>query len=531
MKKIMGFVVIIAALVLGSYYGMGIVTEHTLTKTVDVVNHSNGIFVDIGRYDRGWFTSTALLNWRFHIPERVIQGENGQSTTIAAEDYKIQMPLAIYHGPVIFADSKFRFGLGYAHSDLAMPQMYADKFSTLFTSESIKPRLNLSLFVNYMNTARLNVGLPSFKLISKQGGDNFEWYGMDSNLSASSNLKKIDGRIAINGASLTKNMTQATLGKISTDYNMRQIDNGLYIGEADLSLPSLVVMDNKLKVFEIEQFDLHSKSDVEGGLFNSYFKSSLDKVILQGKTYGPAYLDMSLINLDAEVLADINQLANKMHQDSDSERQQALIAMLPQLPKLFGKGAQFEISKLSFVLPEGAVEGDLLVSLPKGDTGNPFQLLQKVQGHATLKVPTVVVEELVKVSVKQRLLSQPSIQQAMIQQMKNNASTAAPVVEEVPGAVASPGNAKVAPPVVTAPGAVSAPATVVPENAAEGQSKPMTAAEVEQQVTAQTDLKLSELVKSGALSLQGKEYVIDLSLKQGQLSVNGKPFNAAMMQF
>ena len=59
----------------------------------------------------------------------------------------------------------------------------------------------------------------------------------------------------------------------------------------------------------------------------------------------------------------------------------------------------------------------------------------------------------------------------------------------------------------------------------------MTAADVELQATEQTDRKLSTLVQAGLLSVQGTEYVIELNLQQGQLSVNGKPFNPAMMQF
>lgn len=517
MKKFIGIVVIIAALVLGSYYGMGIITERTLTKTVDVVNHANGIFVDIERYDRGWFSSSAVLNWRLHVPERVIQGQNGQSTTIAAEDYKMQMPLAIHHGPFMLADSGLRFGLGYAQSELEIPAIYLDKFSSLFSSDSVKPRLNVSLFVNYLNNTRLHVSLPSFKLISKQGDDNLEWYGMDASLSVSSNLKALHGKLEISGAKLTKNMMQTTLGKFSSDYDLHQTDNGIYLGGANVSLPSLVIMDNKEQIFEVERFGIHSKSDVVDGLFNSYFKSSLDKMTVKGKHYGPGYLDMALKNLDAQVLADINQQANKMQQGTDAERQQALLAMLPELPKLFGKGAQFDVSKLSMVLPEGAVEGDLMLLLPKGEAGNPFQLLQKVQGHALLKVPTTVVADLVRVSVRQKLLNQSTIQQAMIQQMSNNTAAASQAPATAVPAKATPG-------IATA----EVPAAPVDDAT---QIKPMSAAEVDKQATAQTDLKLADMVKSGALSLQGNEYVIDLSLKQGQLSVNGKPFNSAMLQF
>ena len=269
MKKLIGLVVIVAALVLGGYYGMGIVTERTLKRNVDVINQSNGLFVDIEQYDRGWFTSTAVLNWRLHIPERLVKDQTGQSVTVPAQDHKIQMPLTIYHGPIIYADTGVRFGLGYAESNLLMPPNYVTKFNNLFTPESTQPKLRLSIFVNYLNNSHLNIGLPTFKLIAKQGGDQFEWYGMASDFSVSSNLKNIDGNVTIDGASLIKNKMKALLGKVTSDYDLHQTDSGLYLGDASMSLPSLIVSENDQKALEVEQFDVHSSSDIQSGLFSA----------------------------------------------------------------------------------------------------------------------------------------------------------------------------------------------------------------------------------------------------------------------
>ena len=508
MKKFIGLVVIIAALVLGGgYYGMGLITERTIKKNIDMINQSNGLFVGIERYNRGWYMSTAVLNWRLHIPERLSTNPNGQSTTVPSQDYNIAMPLTIYHGPIIFSDSGVKFGLGYARSDVVLPQMYADKFSNLFTTESIPPKLNLSLFVNYANKSRLHLSLPTFKLIAKQSGDQFVWDGMDSHVSASSNLRNIDGGFTIGGASLTKNKMAATLGNITSSYDLHQTDEGIYLGKASMSLPSFAVTESGQKILEIEQFGVSSSSDIDSGLFSSHFSTSMNKMTVHGKVYGPALVEMSIKNLDAQVLSDINAQVNKIQQGPDAQRQQALIALLPTLPKLFSKGAQFEVSKFSFVMPEGGIEGDLLVSLPKGDAGNPFQLVQKILGHGTLKMPVVVLKELMAQSARQKLLSQPTLQQAMIQQMKTSDPTQVapvPAAGETPSSEAQP---------------------------SQDQSKPMTAVEIQQQAMAQAEQRLSAMVQTGLLALQGTEYVIEVNLAQGQLSVNGKPFTSAMMQF
>ena len=139
-----------------------------------------------------------------------------------------------------------------------------------------------------------------------------------------------------------------------------------------------------------------------------------------------------------------------------------------------------------------------------------------------LKVPAIMLKNLMTLSAKQTLLTQPSLQQTMVQKMQSpDSSTEAPV----PTVPSEPTQAVPATPAAPADGSVAQVPTVP------APAKPMTAAEVDQQAATEADLKLSNMVKTGVITLQGTEYVIDLSLAQGQLSVNGKPFTPAMMQF
>jgi uncharacterized protein YdgA (DUF945 family) len=491
MKKLIGLVVLIAALILGSYYGMGIVTERTLKKSIDVINQSNGLFVDVASFDKGWFKSTTVLNWRMHVPEHLVKNQNGQSTTFPAQDYKVKMPLTIYHGPFILAGHGVQFGLGYASTVIDLPAVYADKFSSVFAKESQRPKLVLKLLVNYLNNSTLYVGLPSFKLVAKNNGGQMDWYGMDGKISLSSNLRNIDGSMIINGLNFVKDKSKAILGKVTSSYKMQQTDFGLYSGQLSFALPSFVASENGQNVLEMVLLDIQANTDVDAGLFHSFFKTSLDKLITKGQSYGPVVFEMALKNIDAEILGKMNQQVNEIQQGSNSNRQKALFALLPELPKLFSKGPQFEISKLRVVVPEGVVEGDMVISLPKGEGINPFQLVQKIQGQGKLSVPAALVKSLAMASIKQKLLSQPTLQQAMVQQLQSND----------------------------------------PTQGEADQSKPTTAEDLAQQANAQTEQKLSDMVQSGLIVAHGTNYLVEFSLLQGQLSVNGRPFDASMIQF
>ena len=169
MKKLTGLVVILAVLILGGYYGMGVITEQTVKNNLEIVNQSNGLFAEVVEYNRGWFKSNATLNWRLHVPERMVKSASGQSQAEPAQDYQMQMPLTIYHGPFIFADDGLKFGMGYAKTDLTLPAKYAEQFNTFFTGESTKPKMDMSLLVNYFNSSKVNMAIPEFKLIAKQG--------------------------------------------------------------------------------------------------------------------------------------------------------------------------------------------------------------------------------------------------------------------------------------------------------------------------------------------------------------------------
>jgi uncharacterized protein YdgA (DUF945 family) len=484
MKKLTGLIIILAVLILGGYYGMGVLTERTIKQNVEIINQSNGLEADIGQYDRGWFCSKAQVKWRLHIPERLVKDANGNSQTVPAQDYTVETPIKIYHGPFIFADKSLRFGLGFAKTVLPLPDQYNQQFDTMFSKDSNKPQLDLSIFINYLNHSNLELTLPTFKLIAKDGHGTFEWSGMRTTTSLSSNLEKVDGEIVIDGMNLAKDDNKITLSKVTSEYNLHKTPSGLYLGEASITVPSFEILNKDIKIFAISDFYLSSSSDIKDNLFSTHFELELSSLIANGQTYGPGQLEMSLRNIDADVLAKINQKASAMQRGTDTERQQAMLSLLPELPKLFSQGAEFEVTKLNFKLPEGTIDGSLLVSLPKGNNANPFELIQKVQGKAKLRVPALVVKQMLQQSIAQQMNKQPELQQELIKQLQG----------------------------------------VQPQN------NPITVPTPEQLAAMQADKQLESLKQKGVITVDGTDYLIEVNLDQGKFAVNGKPFDSSMLK-
>lgn len=483
MKKLAGLIIILAVLILGGYYGMGVLTERTIKKNIDVINQTNGLFANIEEYHRGWFSSDAQVKWRVQVPERIVKDDAGNSTTVPAEEYTVNMPMVIHHGPVIFANKKVRFGMGYAETEFPFPAQYNQKFDELFAKESTKPQIDLNIFVNYLNNSQLELALPHFKLIGKDGKGTFDWLGMESTTNISSDMDVIEGGFVVNGMTLNKEDTTVHLSKVSSEFDMHQTPAGLYLGEAGFHLPSFDVTVKEQKMFSLTDLAVSSSSNIEEGLFSTHFNLDLKSITANAKQYGPGVLEMTLRNLDAEVLASINQQANAMQNGTEEERQQAMLKMLPELPKLFSKGAELEISQCNFQLPEGRVEGNLLISLPKGDNANPFELMQKTQGNAKLKMPITVVKQLVQQSVMQQMTKQPEMQDALVQQLQGSVPTAQPALTS------------------------------------------------EQLAAMQADKQVATLQQNGVIVVDGSDYVIEVTLDQGKFTINGKPFDPAMLKF
>lgn len=496
MKKILALVIILAVLLLGSYFATGLITERTLKKDVHMVNQSNGLHVEIQQYNRGWFSSTADFKWQMHVPERVVTADDGQSKTVPAQDYTLGMPVKIYHGPIMFAD-KVRFGLGYADTKLTLPEKYHAQFNQYFTKDSTKPELKMGVLVNYFNKSNFRVNIPAFQLIFKEDNTRFEWQGMVTDVAVSNNPKRVDGGLTIEGINFHTGDFIAALGQVSSDYDMQQSKSGLYTGDAALRVPSLDIKEKNNTIFDLKSLGLETSSDVEDGLFRSDFKASLDKIIAHGKHYGPGRLEMSIKNLDAQVMAKINQQLNQLQEGTDEQQQQALFALLPDVPKLVGKGAEFSISELNFKMPEGELDGNMLITLPKSDNTNPFQLLQKVEGRGTLKIPAKVLRQILVQSTKEQLMHEP--------ELVSQDSASADALDNGADAV---------------------------DNQADGElpKDKVTLADIEQKAEKQTDKKLENLVQSGVLHQKDDVYIIELKLENAQLLVNGKPFNFDMIK-
>lgn len=489
MKKVIGSVTSLAALVLLSYYGTGLVTERTLKKNLSLLEQSNGLSAQITDYHRGLFSSKLNLTWKLLTPERFVNGAGDQVALLPSKTYTFEMPVTIYHGPVIYSDQGVRFGLGYANSEVILPEAYQAEFSENFTADSVIPKLDLAFFVTYTNKMLLHVNVPAFRLISKQDKSQFQWLGMKSEHTFSSNMNEVDGDVVVDGARISQGEHTASMSKLTSTYDIHRSLGGLFLGDVTINIPAFEITSKDQKVLDIQTIQLTTSSDVEEGLFSSSFHAAFDKAFMHEKNYGPGRVSFAIKNLDAETLVDLNKKMNDAQHGSDAARQQAALAILPDLPKLFGRGAVIDISELNLVGPEGEVDGSLHIALPKNDTGNPLQLMQKIEGEGKIKLPQALLSTMILRAEKEKLLAQKK---------ESDTSANAPSTTEAKQ----------------------------PEVAQASSSK-----SIDEQAEIAAKNRVTNLVNAGAIVPKDAYYLINMKLAAGQISVNGRPLSAEMLQF
>ncbi|MDF1646445.1 MAG: YdgA family protein [Legionellaceae bacterium] len=509
MKKLLGITVLLIVVLLGAYFSTGLITERTLKKNLKTLNQANGLAVDLVGYHRGLFKSTADVTWRMQLPEKVVKNDDGHSLVVPPKTYTFDMPLTVYHGPILIKNNRVRFGLGAARGELSLPDAYASEFSDMFSEQSTKPILGINLFVTYLNKTHLEVDLPAFQLLTKQGKNQFEWLGMNSDLRFSPEGSRLQGHFALDGLRLVGQKFRVILNKVSSAYDVHKAKNGLFLGEASLNLPVLQVADKQQTEFALKQLELNSKSILKEDLFDSSFSAAFATLVSRDKTYGPAKFEVAIKKLDANVLAELNQRINQLQQADTmgGQTQQLLLSLLPDLPKLLGKGAIFEVSTLKMGLPEGAIDGSIQIVFPlQSEKMSPLQVLPKISGEGHLNVPAPFLKSLLVRSFKQQLI-------------RAHEETSTKKQDNQQGPDKKP----------LSPSILNAETKDADEQ--NNTAAPVTLAEIDQQAVHHADQKLADLMQMGALQAKGADYVLELKLSSGRLLVNGHPFHSGMLSF
>ncbi|MCW8398049.1 YdgA family protein [Legionella sp. PATHC038] len=465
MKKWTGFFVLLVVLTLVAYYAIGLTIKSTLNKNINSIPKSSAFNVRLHEYHSGWFSSHAIISIKMHIPAQTTTDKNGVAKTEPPVDFDTDIPILIKHGPFIVTNYGIRFGMG------------------IITTQ---PETHYEAFINYLNRTIFRYTLPSLAIEGKIGqneGDfQLSWDGLTSLLSVSSNLDRIEGNLELLGLSGSANNPANTgsnvifkVGGITYDFNLKRYQDWLWLGHSRFDIPTITINLAGTPLFELTRFNFLARSDVSHEALTIDFKLSLQKLFANNQTYGPGIMHLSIRNLDPIAAAKINQQEFSMMQNN-SDPNMISLAFLNELPQLLAKGAVIELSQMTLNLPDGKIAGNFKITLPKNESNNLSQIMQKLQGEGSFKAPMATVKTL------------------LIASLKNESS---------------PNDTQANP--VTSPASTTSPTQILtnPDNDADKKA----------------DKILQDLVSKGFLKIEGTDYTFTFKLENQKIIVNGKVFN------
>lgn len=541
MKKILGIALSIVLLLLIGYFITGIITERTLKKDITLINQTSGFELNLKDYHRGWFTSNASFDWIFVVPARAVTDNNKKTSFIPAKTYTVAMPLTIYHGPVMFANKTVRFGFGYAKTSLDLPKEYLEQFNELFNPSSIKPKVDLSVLVSFLNRSRFLIDVPDFKLISKEDGSQFQWQGMNNVITLSSSLNRISGDLDIHGFHIIKNDRNLAFSKIESHYNLRKTTNGLLLGDAKVRCDSIIASENKTQLLHLDGLAVESRSNIKDDLFDGTIQLSFNRINLHNTIYGPLQFNLLIRNLDSQALSDINTKIGNL--DNNLTGQQFLWTVLPDLPKLLNKGVHVEIKDSVLQVPEGRIAVTLDVGLDKGDLDNPLALMQKLQGEGKVIMSKPVFVNMVVKSTRQQLMQEAMQKQTQehtrLQKTQRNEHdiTIDKKLEENNLGQRSKDDVKSEDVSIQTNegrrGPLRNPADILPSEILPTSkiAANINIAEIEHQARIEGTKRINKMIDEGVLVQDEKDYIVKLKYQNGKLMINEKLFDSSMINF
>lgn len=460
MKKLAGLIVSLAVLVLGAYYAMGFVAQRDLEKHVQAITPNPYYTVTLDKYDRGWFCSHAVLGMKIKLPEQNNMLANGQTQTHPKMDIQLNLPISVTHGPFIFGRNGLRFGIAQV---------------------STQPETHYGFFINYLNHSIVKYALPAFSMDTQSDNPNnnihTDWKGLNAVLSVTPDIDDAKGNFTFLGLRIVANQVDVNLGEIEQTFDLNRSKEGLWLGDSRLRVPAISVKADNGQQFVMNGLELRGKSDVVDDSLNIHLDMSLHDLAVNDKTFGPGNFKLSLTELDPVAMANVYKQLGNLSNNSNSNL--AMLAIMAELPKVVSKGSKLEFSE-TLKVPEGQIVGNLSISLPKSEGGDPSQVFAKVQGSGQFRAPMATVKE------------------AMVASINNDGTPAASQQPSV-----TPGDA----------------ATTIQPVATTTPVDPQTRA----------DSVLKKLVDKGILTVDGSDYVIQFKVENQQLMVNGKPFDPSML--
>lgn len=397
MKRIGVSVVVLALLVIGIPYLLGMQAKRMYERNIEVIAQQTALPIRSTSYHEGIFTSSALTEFKV-----------GQVT--------IQLHHKIFHGPIIFDRSTAKpnglhFGLAWIrHSITFVPPI--PEYENLRQAVAEKDLLSWKTLIAFNGDMKNYIYSPAVQHITKEGM-SIAWEGMNGEISSDRQYKNFSGALKMPGLKLKTSNFDGGFKELNEDFHSARVEYNLWVGKWTYSLQAAELNTANAKRYELQALNWDSEAKLENQLYQVRAGMQLNLVHTPIGQYGPFVMHAQLINLDPEGLGLLQEQMGKPAVASLEERSEMKAA----LRKLLLKTPTLVVDNTQLSFPEGEVSVDARLSmggpnLDAGGTensGHGWMYMNTLEGTVKALVAPEVLQKFLAISLEKEVYAKPEV--------------------------------------------------------------------------------------------------------------------------
>ena len=387
-KLIIGILVVVgsAALILPKFLGSQGTKMHNDFFQEQAQQLVPGVIVESEEMDNGWFNSEG--QHRVKLSKTILKKMIPGIKSIELEkDIDLVVNTKFHHGPFAFTS----FGTkGSAFS----PVLAVAESTLKIDNNGELTDIPGKLFTQVNTTGSGGKAKYLIEEYSHKSDDaQIDFDGLELNFDISDKGEMIDG----NGESgklsiIGDNGEKIVLNKMRFDADLDN-NSGLWFGDSALKFGDFTFDNGKGVTFVFEDVDIAGANTGNADTMQSAVKFSIGEFVLSDMKFEDFTFDYSMDNLDTQALATIQQNSKNARGHGNMT---STGPMMDAFKSIIAKSPTLNINEFSVKTPEGKVQADLKLGLPKEvDTAFfPLSLLPQIQGDANIRIPKGVLEML-----------------------------------------------------------------------------------------------------------------------------------------
>ncbi len=392
MKKILTALAIVLVLILGAAaaapFWFGMEAEKHYQQIVQELAKNTSVAIDSRSYERGWLSSRA---------EAVIAWPGLPADLTVSHD--------IAHGPLALdkllgGDFSFAPAAAFISSRATFsPSKSASEQEKALARQL--PPITAQTVVSLTGDAEMELTAPPTKKMGKEGA-GFNWRGLSGKITVRQGGNQVLTELQSPGlvaASATGELSVSQI-RLNSDHTGGR---GVMLGTTTLHIGNVGIGPD----MDFKGLRLTASAKPAGPNVDTTVNYQIKELRVNTASYGPGQLTVVLRKLDAAALRRFEQQVNALSKRNLPQEQvsmQTAAETMKLIAALSKKVPELEVTKLSFLTPEGELSGTAKIVLDGSELDlaqNMMLIVRALRGELELSIPPSMVKAILTPQIRE----------------------------------------------------------------------------------------------------------------------------------